>query len=89
MRELVVRQPLVLRAAIAAVIAAIGRLLVVLGWFPSDWVITDDTVHDAFDGFLVVWAFWSTHRKVTAVAAPQDDNGRPLVPIGTAQQLQL
>lgn len=81
MSKFIVRQPLLVRVAAVAVVAAVGRLLVALGWLPADWVITDDTVQDGFDGLLALWAFWSSRRLVTPVAAPRDNLGNQLTAI--------
>ncbi|WP_067171232.1 hypothetical protein [Microtetraspora niveoalba] len=81
------RQPLLIRIAIAAVLAAVGRLLVLVGWLPPDWVVSDDAVQDGLDGLLALWAFWSAHRRVTPVAAPRDDLGRQLIPAPHPREL--
>ncbi|MDH2425798.1 hypothetical protein [Sphaerisporangium sp. TRM90804] len=81
MREVSIRQPLVLRGALALVGVGVVRLGVWAGWLPTQWADVDVvSVEQMIDGAILVLAWWSTHRRVTPVAAPRDNQGRGLRP---------
>ncbi|TKK87018.1 hypothetical protein FDA94_19730 [Herbidospora galbida] len=61
-------------------LVAILRIGALLGWFPPDWVLTEDAVQDWIDRALAVFAAYSAWRAVTPVAAPRYNAGRELVP---------
>jgi hypothetical protein len=77
------RQPLVVRAIVAIVVVAGLRVAVLLHVIPPDTTLSEDQVQDWIDGIVVLLSYASTHRKVTSVADPRDDNGHPLVPAGS------
>lgn len=79
MRNFVARQPIVVRVVVAIAVVAGLRIAALLGWIPADWVVAEDDVQDWIDYAIGLWAFWSSHRAVTPVAAPRDGRGRPLV----------
>ncbi|GAB1823591.1 hypothetical protein [Herbidospora sp. RD11066] len=82
------RQPLLARLIVAIAVVAVVRVLNLLGWVPADWVVDEQDVQEWLAYAAGVWAFWSARRKVTPVAAPQDNAGRRLIPetFGTARR---
>ncbi len=81
MQRLVIRQPLVLRGALGLIGVGVVRLGVWAGWLPAEWARVDVvSVEQIIDGVILVMAWWSTHRVVTPVAAPKDNQGRTLAP---------
>ncbi len=81
MNRLVIRQPLVLRGALALVGVGAVRLGVWAGWLPAEWARVDVvSVEQIIDGVILVVSWWSAHGVVTPVAAPKDAQGRVLVP---------
>ncbi|MDP4512077.1 hypothetical protein [Nonomuraea turcica] len=72
------RYPLMVRGALALVLMGLARLGVALGWIPPEWELTDRGVEQLFDGLVFAWAWFSSQRKVTPVADPRDNYGRPL-----------
>ncbi|MEU8274896.1 hypothetical protein ACFYOK_29330 [Microbispora bryophytorum] len=80
MKQFLARQPLAVRAVIVIALVAGLRIAALLGWIPPDWALSEDRVQDGIDSVLGLLAVWSAHRAVTPVAAPQDNQGRALVP---------
>ncbi|WP_326646042.1 hypothetical protein OG884_15435 [Streptosporangium sp. NBC_01755] len=80
MSKFTIRQPLVVRGALALVGVGVVRLGVWAGWLPADWATVDVvSIEQVIDGAFAALAWWSAHRVVTPVADPRDDRGRPLV----------
>ncbi|WP_067184660.1 hypothetical protein [Microtetraspora niveoalba] len=80
MKQFAVRNPLLLRGAIALVVIGIARILIATGLIPADWDLDEARVEQVFDGSVAAWAWFSARRKVTPVADPRDDTGRVLTP---------
>ncbi len=80
LQRLAARQPILVRAVIVIALVAILRIGALLGWFPPDWVLTEDAVQDWIDRALTAFGAWSAWRAVTPVAAPRDNQGRALMP---------
>lgn len=74
-----VRYPLLVRGGIALVLMGLTRLAVALGWIPPEWELSETGVEQLLDGVFFAWAWFASQRKVTPVADPKDDRGRPLV----------
>lgn len=81
-----VRYPLMVRGALALVLMGLARLGIALGWIPPEWELTESGVEQLFDAALFAWAWFSGQRKVTPVADPRDDYGRPLVVQGHVER---
>ncbi|MFI6706157.1 hypothetical protein ACIBF7_06995 [Nonomuraea sp. NPDC050478] len=75
------RYPLLLRGGIALVLMGVTRLAVALGWFPPEWELSERGVEQLLDGLYLAWAWVTSQRRVTPVADPRDDRGRPLVAV--------
>lgn len=73
------RQPLLVRGGVALVAMGLTRLAVALGWIPPEWELSESGVEQALDGLYFAWAWFAGQRKVTPVADPRNDHGRPLV----------
>ncbi|MEV4020151.1 hypothetical protein AB0J35_57715 [Nonomuraea angiospora] len=73
------RYPLLVRGGIALVLMGLTRLAVALGWIPPEWELNETGVEQLLDGVYFAWAWFTSQRKVTPVADPRDDYGRPLV----------
>jgi hypothetical protein len=76
-----VRYPLLVRGGLALVVMGLARLAVALGWIPPEWALDENGVEQAFDAIVFTWAWFAGQRKVTPVADPKDDRGRPLVAV--------
>lgn len=74
-----VRQPLLLRGAIALLAMGAVRLGIALGWLPTEWDLDEARVEQLLDGAIAAWAWFSARRVVTPVAAPRDNDGQALV----------
>lgn len=74
--------PVVSRAAVAAVVATAVAMLRVVGVeVPGDIAqIVIDVVVAAVPVVAVVWAAVSARRKVTPITSPKNNQGVPLVP---------
>ena len=81
-----VRYPLLVRGALALVAMGLVRLGIALGWIPPEWELTETGVEQAFDAALFAWAWFAGQRKVTPVADPKDDRGRPLLVAGHVER---
>jgi hypothetical protein len=81
-----VRQPLLVRGALALIVMGLARLGIAIGWIPPQWELNENGVEQLFDALVFAWAWFSGQRKVTPVADPQDDRGRPLVVQGYAER---
>lgn len=79
MRNFSVRNPLLLRGAIALLGMGTARLLVALGAIPAEWDLDEARVEQVIDGFIVAWAWFSARAKVTPVADPRGGDGVALV----------
>ncbi len=64
-KELAARQRILIRAVIVIALVAILRIGALLGWFPPDWVLTEDAVQDWIDRTLAAIAAYSAWRAVT------------------------
>lgn len=74
------RQPLIVRAAIVLIALGAVRLAVALGWLPPVLAGVDiGDIERLLDLGILLWSWWSTHRAVTPVASPRNDQGQPLV----------
>lgn len=82
---LTVRQPLLVRGALALIVMGLARLGIALGWIPPEWELTENGVEQIFDAALFAWAWFTSQRKVTPTADPRDDHGRPLVVQGRVE----
>lgn len=80
MGNFAVRQPLLLRGAIALLLMGAVRLGIALGAIPPEWAVDETRVEQLLDAAIAAWAWWSARRVVTPVAAPRDHLGRPLAP---------
>ncbi|RJL21122.1 hypothetical protein [Bailinhaonella thermotolerans] len=76
-----VRQPLLLRGAIALAIIGVVRIAIALGLIPPQWDLDEARVEQVIDMVIVGWAWLSARAKVTPVADPRTDDGRPLMPL--------
>ena len=76
---LTTRQPLLVRGGAALVLMGLARLGIALGWIPPEWELTEHGVEQLFDGLVFAWAWFTSQRKVTPVADPKDNHGRPLM----------
>ncbi|WP_214327832.1 hypothetical protein [Nonomuraea sediminis] len=81
-----IRYPLLVRGAVALVLMGVTRLAVALGWIPKEWELTENGVEQLLDSAYFAWAWFTSQRKVTPVADPHDDHGRPLVVQGYVQR---
>lgn len=79
MRQFMVRQPLLLRGAIALLLMGAVRLGIALGWLPEEWALDEVRVEQGMDGAIAAWMWFSGRHVVTPVAAPRDADGRALV----------
>ncbi|MGW4426568.1 hypothetical protein [Streptosporangium sp. NPDC004631] len=79
LRTFIVRQPLLLRGAVALLAMGVVRLGIALGWLPPEWALDEARVEQVLDAVIAAWAWVSARRVVTPVAAPRDSRGRPLV----------
>jgi hypothetical protein len=74
-----IREPLLLRGAIALLLMGAVRLFIALGVIPPEWTLDEARVEQLLDGAVVAWAWFSGRRTVTPVAVPRDRDGLPLV----------
>jgi hypothetical protein len=74
-----IRQPLLVRAAIALLGVGAVRLGIAVDAIPAQWDINEARVEQLIDGAIAAWAWISARRVVTPVADPRDDRGRQLV----------
>ncbi|MDX3100432.1 hypothetical protein [Nonomuraea angiospora] len=74
-----IREPLLLRGAIALLLMGAVRLCIALGVIPPEWALDEARVEQLLDGAVVAWAWFSGRHTVTPVAAPRDREGLPLV----------
>ncbi|WP_327587023.1 hypothetical protein OHA25_08430 [Nonomuraea sp. NBC_00507] len=81
-----VRYPLMVRGALALVLMGLVRLGIALGWIPPEWELSEAGVEQLFDAALFAWVWFSSQRRVTPVADPRDDRGRPLVVQGHVER---
>lgn len=79
------RYPLLLRGAVALLAMGLVRLGIAVGWVPPEWELTELGVEQAIDAVLFAWAWFTSQRRVTPVADPRDDYGRPLVVQGRVE----
>lgn len=79
------RYPLLIRGAVALILMGAVRLGIALGWVPPEWDLTEHGVEQLLDAVLFAWAWFTSHSRVTPVAAPRDDRGRPLVAQGRVE----
>lgn len=77
-----VRQPLLVRGAIALLLMGAVRLGIALGWLPEQWALDEARVEQLLDGLIAAWAWFSARGVVTPVAVPRDNDGRELIPAG-------
>lgn len=82
-----VRFPLLVRGAVALLLMGIVRLGVALGWVPPEWELNETGVEQLLDGVFFAWAWFTSQRKVTPVADPRNDQGRPLVVRGRVEPM--
>jgi hypothetical protein len=82
-----VRYPLLVRGAVVLLVMGIVRLAIAFGWVPQEWNLDENGVEKLIDGGLFAWAWFTSQRKVTPVADPKDDHGRPLVIQGRVQPM--
>lgn len=80
-----VRYPLLVRGALVLTAMGLVRLGIALGWVPPEWHLTEKGGEQFFDAVLFAWGWWTSQQKVTPVAAPHDDRGRPLVAQGRVE----
>ena len=73
------RQPLLVRGGAALVVMGLARIAVAFGWIPPEWEVTESGVEQLFDGLVFAWAWFTSQQRVTPVADPKDNHGRPLV----------
>ena len=83
MRAWIERQPVAARLIVVIVVVAALRVAALLHWIPPELAISEDGVQDWIDRAVALYTAWRIYRKVTPVAAPQDDKGRALVPAGS------
>lgn len=74
-----VRQPLLVRGGIALVAMGVTRLAVAFGWIPPEWQLDENGVEQLLGGLYFAWAWFTSQKRVTPVADPKDNAGRPLV----------
>lgn len=79
------RYPLLVRGALALIVMGVARLGIALGWIPPEWEVTEAGVEQLFDAALFAWAWFTSQQKVTPVADPKDERGRPLVVQGRVE----
>lgn len=78
LRNFRIRQPLLLRAAVALLGVGAVRLGIAVDAIPVEWDVDVPRVEQLLDGAIAAWAWFSARRVVTPVAAPRDDQGRAL-----------
>lgn len=54
-----VRQPLLVRGAIALLLMGAVRLGIALGWLPEQWALDEARVEQLLDGLIAAWAWFS------------------------------
>ena len=81
-----VRYPLLVRGGVALLLMGLTRLAVALGWIPPEWELNETGVEQLLDGLYLGWAWLSSQRKVTPVADPRDNYGRPMVGQGYVER---
>ncbi|GAA3251755.1 hypothetical protein [Nonomuraea helvata] len=74
-----IREPLLLRGAVALLLMGAVRLCIALGVIPPEWALDEARVEQLLDGAVVAWAWFAGRRTVTPVAAPRGRDGLPLV----------
>jgi uncharacterized protein (DUF2252 family) len=79
MRTFAIRNPLLLRGAIALLLMGAVRLLVALGVVPAEWDLDEARVEQLLDFAIAAWAWFSARAKVTPTADPRANDGTPLV----------
>lgn len=81
-----VRYPLLVRGGVALVLMGLTRLAVAVGWIPPEWELTERGVEQLLDAVYFAWAWFTSQKRVTPVADPRDDLGRPLVVAGHVER---